>query len=322
MRLASTPPGFDVVVVDTAPTGHALRLLASPKAVRSLVNVLEALQREHRIIREQLARVRGPDAADRLIAGLEREARDTHDLLLDRTRTRVRWVMLAEELAVAEMDALQALDGLGVPVHEIIINRVTPPGPPCPVCDRRREAEGKVIARLRRNAHLPPVRLLEAELKEPRGAAGLRRIGAEMHAGVVADLQVRLRAAGHRRVARDLVEPAFDRRLAWHPVAVLRRQRRVGKTTVAAAIALRLARDSPGQRVLLLSTDPAHSLGDACGPGLGCATARGGRSVQPPVRELDPPAALAARRLRLEASLQALAEALGRAEMGTMMAAG
>ena len=96
----------------------------------------------------------------------------------------------------------------------------------------------------------------------------------------------------------------------------------VGKTTVAAAIALRLARDSPGQRVLLLSTDPAHSLGDVLGPGLGCATARGGRSVQPFVRELDPPAALAARRLRLEASLQALAEALGRAEMGTMSAAG
>ena len=36
----------------------------------------------------------------------------------------------------------------------------------------------------------------------------------------------------------------------------------VGKTTVAAAVALRLARADRRARVLLLSTDPAHSLGD------------------------------------------------------------
>ncbi len=36
----------------------------------------------------------------------------------------------------------------------------------------------------------------------------------------------------------------------------------VGKTTVSCAIALHLAQTHPDQRVLLLSTDPAHSLGD------------------------------------------------------------
>ncbi|MGH9530269.1 MAG: ArsA family ATPase, partial [Terriglobales bacterium] len=36
----------------------------------------------------------------------------------------------------------------------------------------------------------------------------------------------------------------------------------VGKTTVSAAFALRAARQNPRQRVLLLSTDPAHSLSD------------------------------------------------------------
>jgi arsenite-transporting ATPase len=36
----------------------------------------------------------------------------------------------------------------------------------------------------------------------------------------------------------------------------------VGKTTVSAAFALRTARQNPGERVLLLSTDPAHSLAD------------------------------------------------------------
>ncbi len=324
VRLASRSPGFDVVVVDTAPTGHTLRLLASPQAVHALVNVLDTLQRDHRIVREQLARVYRPEAADRLIADLERESRDTRELLLDRTRTWVHWVMLAEELAVAEtMDAFRALDELGVSVREIVINRVTPPGPPCAVCDRRREAEGKVIARVRRNAGLPPVRLLEAELKEPRGAAGLRRIGAGLHAPLRAQA-LGSGSAGHqaRFICRAPLRAPLAASPSPLPTGALRGTRLlfcggkggVGKTTVAAAIALRLARKSPGERVLLLSTDPAHSLADV----LAASVSDVPRPVASApsnldVRELDAPAALAARRAGLEASLQALADALGNA---------
>jgi arsenite/tail-anchored protein-transporting ATPase len=329
-RLASRSPGFDVVVVDTAPTGHTLRLLASPQAVHALVNVLDTLQRDHRIVREQLARVYRPEAADRLIADLERESRDTRELLLDRTRTWVHWVMLAEELAVAEtMDAFRALDELGVSVREIVINRVTPPGPPCAVCDRRREAEGKVIARVRRNAGLPPVRLLDAELKEPRGAAGLRRIGAGLHAPLRAQAlgtvvrAIRPASSVARRSAAPLAASPSPL-----PTGALRGTRLlfcggkggVGKTTIAAAIALRLARKSPGEKVLLLSTDPAHSLADV----LAASVSDVPRPVASApsnldVRELDAPAALAARRAGLEASLQALADALGNVAMDTVM---
>ncbi len=316
VRLASRSPGFDIVVVDTAPTGHTLRLLASPRAVQALVSVLEALQRDHRIVREQLARVRRPEAADRLITELGREARDTHELLLDRTRTWVHWVMLPEELAVAEtMDAFRALDELGVSVREIVINRVTPPGPPCAVCDRRRSAEGKVIARVRRNASLPPVRLLAAELKEPRGSAGLRRIGGELYAPLEAKASLKARttvAAASRSRAPLATSPSPL------PTGALRGTRLlfcggkggVGKTTVAAAIALRLARMSSGEKVLLLSTDPAHSLADVLAASVSdvprpIASAPSNLDV----RELDAPAALAARRAGLEASLQALADA-------------
>ena len=37
----------------------------------------------------------------------------------------------------------------------------------------------------------------------------------------------------------------------------------VGKTTAAAAAAIALAEERPRDRILVLSTDPAHSLGDA-----------------------------------------------------------
>ena len=52
-RLAA-PSRYDLVVVDTAPTGHTLRLLSAPGTVAAVAEVLGALQQEHRLIREQL----------------------------------------------------------------------------------------------------------------------------------------------------------------------------------------------------------------------------------------------------------------------------
>lgn len=62
----------------------------------------------------------------------------------------------------------------------------------------------------------------------------------------------------------------------------------VGKTTCAAAAALETARAAPGRRILLLSTDPAHSLGDVLGQKFSDVArgVRGGpRNLM--VRELD-----------------------------------
>ena len=72
--------------------------------------------------------------------------------------------------------------------------------------------------------------------------------------------------------------------------------------------------------MLLLSTDPAHSLADV----LGTAVSDEPRSVDGAprnlhVRELDAPAALAARRAGLEASLQAIADALGSVKVGAVV---
>src|SRR5204863_8724002 len=134
-------------------------------------------------------------------------------------------VMLAEELAAAEtVDALRALERLGVIVDEIVVYRMTPPGRPCPVCDSRRAAEAKVLVAVRRLSGDRPVRLVDAEVKEPRGAAALLRIWAGLKARTtnVAGLEAppnalvvrALRSPGTTRVARpplSLAPPAGTR---------------------------------------------------------------------------------------------------------------
>ena len=71
------------MIVDTAPTGHTLRLLAAPATVAAAAEALDELQAEHRIIRERLAGSSRPEAADRFIALLRQEAEDIAALIAD-----------------------------------------------------------------------------------------------------------------------------------------------------------------------------------------------------------------------------------------------
>jgi arsenite-transporting ATPase len=250
---------YDLVVVDTAPTGHTLRLLAAPATVGVVASALGDLQQEHRIIREQLARIWQPEAADRFIEQLGADADHAAQMLRQSSRVAFHWVMLPEELSLAETgDALRMLRSARVPVSEIILNRVWPDGPRCAICDPRRREERRVIARIERTLGGAPIRFVDAEPREPRGVAALRNLG-----------KIRKTAGGRASQARHWggpesaaleLRPFRDARLIW-----VGGKGGVGKSTVASAIALRLARVEPRRRVLLLSTDPAPSLVDVLG---------------------------------------------------------
>jgi arsenite-transporting ATPase len=345
-RLARTPSAqsnYDLVVVDTAPTGHTLRLLAAPDAVAAVAAVLDLLQQEHRMIREQLARVGRPEAADALIVLLAGQARETAERLHDPRQTAFHWVTLPEELSLAESeDAIAALERAGMRVPEVLVNRVLPDAGPCPVCDRRRADERRVLASIRRRlGRGRRVRVIPAAIKEPRGLKALAAFGRVMaQASGPAPLKRRPptdavrrgsvpAAVGHRSthalVGHRFSGAAAGARLA--PPESLDALRGasllffggkggVGKTTVAAAAALRLARADASRKVLLLSTDPAHSLADVFRSPVGdtAHAIRGGpRNLL--VRELDAAAALAERRAHLESALDEIAAAVGASGM-------
>ncbi|HVH26437.1 MAG TPA: ArsA family ATPase [Vicinamibacterales bacterium] len=317
VRLAR--PDYDRVVVDTAPTGHTLRLLDAPSTVTAVARVLDELYEEHRMVRDQLARVARPEAADRLIELLVREAGEAGALLRDPTRVRVRWITLPEEMSLAESrDGIGTLDRMGLRVDAVVVNAVIPAGAPCPVCDRRRQSEQRVIHRIRKALGQDRSLLIVPEqLQEPRGVAALRPVGRRLEASPVErrlsrplrrDLRgVAFSAPAHVGVtASELPSALRDLMLLF-----VGGKGGVGKTTIAATLALTLGR-SDSRRTLLLSTDPAHSLGDILGQPVGDGFVRipgGPRNLC--AREVDAAAALRMWRTRLEGALEEIIAASG-----------
>jgi len=309
---------YDDVVVDTAPTGHTLRLLAMPATLLRIAEVLDDMQAKHRFLSESLGGRYRPDTADALVDEIATDGRRLGDLLRDRARCVFSWVLLPETLALEETrDAVAALTAAGLVVDELIVNRVTPPPPTrCPTCEARVRAEDAVIGAARQAFRDRRLRRVPALAREPRGLSALRAVGRALTDGLDVASQPRPRRArvGPRHVRRhDISRPVALDALVPPTVrlVVLAGKGGVGKTTCAAALAVALTERVPHRRVLLLSTDPAHSLGDVLGMPLGddvrAVDAGSGRFS---AREVDAGRLLSARRAAYLAAVQDVFDAL------------
>ncbi|MBV0900818.1 ArsA family ATPase [Haloarcula salina] len=161
---------FDRVVIDTAPTGHTLRLLELPETMDSMVGKILQLRERFSGMMGNLTGMFGGDDDDvDAEAGIEdlRELSDRiehlRSILQDPGRTDFRIVMVPEELSVVESERLLGrLAEFDIPVGTVVVNRVMQdpsevlggdvdiPGPnhdDCEFCARRWQVQQEALAR-------------------------------------------------------------------------------------------------------------------------------------------------------------------------------
>jgi arsenite-transporting ATPase len=118
---------FDLVVVDCAPTGETLRLLALPDALRWYVDkVFPAQRRVMKAVRPLVGRVAHlpEDRVFEAVSRLHGELTEVHDLLTAPS-TSVRLVLTPEAVVVAEsLRTLTSLALYGYRVDGLVANRV------------------------------------------------------------------------------------------------------------------------------------------------------------------------------------------------------
>jgi arsenite-transporting ATPase len=250
---------YDRIIVDCAPTSHTLRLFDLPVGLRRFLGIVRTGSDKPgaaaKAKKEPAAGEGGfldevGGKADRLLA-----------LVKDATRTAFHLVALAEPVPEAQTRMYFAqLRERGIPVTEILVNQVEEKGG-CPACQGRRGLQAPHVRKFQALDKAVPVQLVSKREIAPRGLDGLKKLSKESTAGKETKVLEFSAAEGPPALVRAPSMPP----IAAPPLPPTRLiffvgQGGVGKSSCAAAAAVTLTeKEGP---VLLISTDPAHSLSD------------------------------------------------------------
>jgi arsenite-transporting ATPase len=179
--------GYDVIVVDAAPTGETLRLLALPEAARWWVERIAPLGRRitkfggpllQRAIGVPVPDERVFDAADALLDRLEY----VHRLLADPEHSSVRLVIGLERIAINEAQRSFTYFHLyGYPTDLVVCNRVLPANAG-PYFAGWREAQRDYLPSVEEAFAPVPIRLVPFFEREVIGSEMLRQLGRALFA--------------------------------------------------------------------------------------------------------------------------------------------
>jgi len=249
---------YDCIILDTAPSGHTLRLLAMPEFLRKWLAMLETLLAKHRYMKWAFTRSSYRDELDTFLEELGASVERMEELLRDPARCRFIPVMLAEAMSIRETVAIvNEVDRLKLPMNDIVINRLYPDNP-CAVCRDERQRQSRELRNLFSHTTLSRYALWGVPLyaEEVRGEKALE----SFWDGMVPIT----RAPPAEREPPAVQALSVEGSVRWPPPAatllIFAGKGGVGKTTLACATALQLAQNNPGKNVLLFSTGPAHSL--------------------------------------------------------------
>jgi len=248
---------YDILIVDTAPTGHTIRMLTLPEQMQKWIEVMDLMQHKHRYMAVHFTGKKYvKDECDMFLDNLSSDIDRVKKLLSNRETTRFVPVMIPEPMSIYETERLvSSLKKMALPVKEIVINRVADTDG-CPFCASKKEDQKQPLIEIEdtfSQYELIKVPLFPGEIREVEGLKGLADylLGMPTPPGPTGAVQT----DEEPRTYLDL-DPDLE-------FLLLGGKGGVGKTSLASATALHLARQNPGEKVLVFSTDPAHSLSDS-----------------------------------------------------------
>jgi arsenite-transporting ATPase len=181
----ASPSRYDLIVFDTAPTGHTMQLLRMPEAMTTWIQALlkhrkAMLEIDHHGEEQREAAA----ATDPVLTALERRYRRLIELrayVTDRGRTSFVLVTIPERLAIDETArAAETLRDTALDIGGLVVNRVLPDGLSGDFYEARKAQEQEYLDEIaRRFSRLP--RIIVRQLpRDVHGVEPLRFVASQL----------------------------------------------------------------------------------------------------------------------------------------------
>jgi len=167
---------YDVIVFDTAPTGHTLRLLSFPSVLEKAFEKFSAIKDKFAGLFKQVQSMMTAKTEEKVLSRLE-QTRDTIQVVnkqfKDAASTTFICVCIPEFLSLFETERLvQELTKFEIDTHNIVVNQVLFPEPAstCKKCRARVQMQRKYLDQIHDlydDFHVVTMPLLDEEVRGP-----------------------------------------------------------------------------------------------------------------------------------------------------------
>ena len=264
---------YDLIILDTAPTGHTMRLLDLPGQMLKWIDVFDLMQHKHRYMSKQFLGMYIKDDVDNFLDTMSEDVKKVRTLLLNSVTTEFVLVTIPETLSINETERLVVfLKNHGISVKNVIVNRVIKEEG-CIFCSSKRKEQQWHMREIDEKFKEYDLHKISLFPKEIRGINDLKEFGSALFD----------KALPHQTAIMSQFSPGIstsDKSIGSNlklsdicsrdlQLILFGGKGGVGKTSMASATALYMAKQNPQKKVLVFSTDPAHSLSDSFGCSVG-----------------------------------------------------
>lgn len=260
---------YDLIILDTAPTGHTTVFLSLPEKMEKWVEVVDMMMGKHRFMAKRFTGKYVKDGCDEFLESQKHDVSKVRKLLADSKTTEFVPVTIPEPMSIYEVKRLvQVLKKDNIAVNSVIANRIIMPVPiesgedKCPFCLARKSEQKKYVNEIEEK--FGSYNLLKMPLfpREIRGIEDLTLYGEILFGedGLKPYLAYTDPLVKISPLPQGGMEDLLEKNLK---LIIFGGKGGVGKTSIASAAALQLARYNKEKKVLIFSTDPAHALSDS-----------------------------------------------------------
>lgn len=253
----------DLIILDTAPTGHTSVFLSLPEKMLRWAGVADMMMEKHRYIAKSFRGKYVKDECDKFLQSQKNDVGKVKKLLTDSKTTEFVPVTIPEPMSIYETERLvQLLKKARIPVNSIIANRIIIEDNKCNFCLARKKEQEKYIKEIEEKFACYNLIKMPLFPREIRGIKDLALYGEILFGedGYKPCLASYNSLEKISPIVQKGMEDLLEKNLK---LIIFGGKGGVGKTSIASAAALQLARHSKEKKILIFSTDPVHALSDS-----------------------------------------------------------